>query len=193
MRKFSGFTLIELMIVVAIIAIVAAVAIPSLMRSRMAANETAALAACRAYSEAQEIYHRTDYDRDGVLEFCQRMKGTDSLLETAAGSMDLALIDTAFANAEGAPGTATLRAGYVFTILTSQGAAATGGARSYIIGTNMQTGFGFCAVPGSYDGTGRNTYIVDQHGTIYQGDRGAASTNHELDFNPVSPLYTPAQ
>ena len=64
-----GFTLIELMIVVAIIAIIAAIAIPSLLRSRMAANETAALAACKAFAEAEEIYHRTDYTKSGVLQY----------------------------------------------------------------------------------------------------------------------------
>ena len=74
----KGFTLIELMIVVAIIAIIAAIAIPSLLRSRMAANSTAAAAACKAFAEAEEIYHRTDYDKDGVLEYCAMRASTSS-------------------------------------------------------------------------------------------------------------------
>jgi len=105
----KGFTLIELMIVVAIIAIIAAIAIPSLLRSRMAANATAAAAACKAFAEAEEIYHRTDYDADGVLEYATKMSGATSLLTN--GGTEIALIDRAFAAAEG-PGSSSPKAGY---------------------------------------------------------------------------------
>ncbi len=52
----KGFSLIELLVVVAIILIIAAIAIPNLIRSRIAANESAAVASCRNIVTAQVVY-----------------------------------------------------------------------------------------------------------------------------------------
>jgi type IV pilus assembly protein PilA len=185
MRKhLRGFTLIELMIVVAIIAIIAAIAIPALVRSRMAANESAAIASCKVFAEAEEIYFRTDFTKTGVLQYSQHLGGVNSLLGVSG---EIALVDKTIATAEGTPAVATGKAGYVFTVLTSQGANASGGTRNYLTGPNsyMTLGYGLSAVPASYEGTGRNTYIGNNNGIIFQSDQGSPS-NHVPIFDPDS-------
>ncbi len=56
MKKEQGFSLVELLIVVAIIAIIAAIAVPSLLTSRMAANEASGIEGCRTAGSAEIAY-----------------------------------------------------------------------------------------------------------------------------------------
>lgn len=186
MNSRRGFTLIELMIVLAIIALIAAIAIPNMMRARMATNEATAVAACKTYAEAQDLYRRTDYDQDGVLEYATSFKGNNSLFEQNAGSGDLGLVDNSFANAAGEPSTVPAKSGYVFQILTGQGANAPGGSQNYLVNSNMTMGYALSAVPTNYDNSGRNSFQINATGNVYQSDRGSINTTHLTIYEPDS-------
>jgi type IV pilus assembly protein PilA len=65
----SGFTLIELMIVIAIIAIIAAIAIPNLLAARKHGNETAAIGALKTITNAQSMFREGDKDGNGTNDY----------------------------------------------------------------------------------------------------------------------------
>jgi prepilin-type N-terminal cleavage/methylation domain-containing protein len=74
-----GFTLVEIMIVVAIIALLAAIAIPNLLRARMAANESAAQATLKTISTSLETYSVSNNGSYGAADGIT----TDAALTTA--------------------------------------------------------------------------------------------------------------
>lgn len=62
--------------------------------------------------------------------------------------------------------------GYYYRMLTAQGAAARGGAHSYLVNGELARGFAFVAYPAEYRNSGVMTFIVNQDGTIYEQDLG---------------------
>lgn len=69
LRKKKGFTLIELMIVIAIIAIIAAIAIPNLIEARKHGNEAAAIGALKTMNTAQSLFREGDKEQDQNFDY----------------------------------------------------------------------------------------------------------------------------
>jgi len=154
--------------------------------TRISKREMMAAATCKSIAEAQEIFHRKDYDNDGKLEYALDLQ---SLVETKPGAADLNLIKARLAKADISKSGAQPRHGYYFRILHGQGNRCPGGAKTWQDGNgNLTRAHGALAYPAEYSVTGRNTFLISSTGTIWQEDYGPqtqAIVEKMTEFNPV--------
>ena len=155
-KKQQGFSLIELLIVVAIILIIAAIAIPNLMASRMAANESSAAQECRNITTAQVVYN-TQYNI-GYSAALTNLGDSGGCGAGAVSSTNACLIDGVLAS-----GT---KSGYGFTYTPANPDAATH-YQSFSLNANPQS-------PGH---SGRRYFFTDQTAVIRQNYTAAATVS----------------
>ncbi|HWR14217.1 MAG TPA: prepilin-type N-terminal cleavage/methylation domain-containing protein [Terriglobales bacterium] len=152
MVREKGFSLVELLIVVAIILIIAAIAIPNLMRSRIAANEAAAVSGIRAITTAEHAYNQT-YPQIGftctISELGPPPNPTDPPTETAAGILDPVI-------AAGA------KSGYSYALANCVG--------------TPRASFESAATPLQIGSSGQRSFCSDSSGVIRYSEDGLAAS-----------------
>jgi type IV pilus assembly protein PilA len=150
-RNQKGFSLIELLIVVAIILVIAAIAIPNLLQARVAANEASAVGSLRTINTAMITYN-SSYPTVGFAPTLAVLGGTNC---APADETSACLIDTVLAS-----GT---KSGYNFS--------STG------IGTTPVSAY--LAVGSPIAGSGNRSYCSTEDGSIHYDSTGSAITDHD--------------
>ena len=218
----KGFTLIELMIVIAIIAIIAAVAIPSLIKSKISANEGAAAAGLKTYNGMMATFKKSNYQGIGRKyppgtggprnsgKYCALYYEVNNAGErvTLIGVADANADARADGDTEGdedtgsyVPVIKTTGAASVQSASTWQGSAKAGywfgmctqyGTTSYDL-TQASNHYGIVAFPDDYGSSGQTTFIVTEEGTVYSMDFGVGIWRNVPSSDPVASGWEIAQ
>jgi hypothetical protein len=161
---------------------------------RIGRNELAVIQICRTYVAAQRIYAESGHDGHAPGVYATTFRSDpgkqNGLYWPAKRGQRRSPLGDLVANAAaegrsigGSAAQNTARApfhGYYFKILSSQGRAAAGGARSYVTDGRMSGGFALVAWPARYGVTGIMTFVVNQDDTLHEKDLGPeTATNAE--------------
>jgi prepilin-type N-terminal cleavage/methylation domain-containing protein len=155
----SGFSLIELLIVVAIILIIAAIAIPNMLRARISANEASAASSVRTISRAEVSYYAA-YPSDGYAASLTVLGGPDANCQPS--DTQACLIDSSLTSGQ--------KSGYNFQ---ATGVLPVGGLNSaFVVG----------ATPVSFNKSGVRDFCAFDDGVV----RGQAGVGGEVPVTTIA-------
>jgi len=148
---------------------------------RIGRNELNAIQVCGAYVEAQREYASTDRERDGIIQYAQKVisdpyRRNGLYWEVGEGEIESPLgpfIAQATEKGYTKKGDKPIPYhGYYYKILKGQGMSAPGGSYKYVINGHMVAGFALVAWPAEYGVSGVTTFVVNQNGMVYEKDLG---------------------
>lgn len=162
------------------------------MRARLIGrDELAVIQTMLAIVDAQRDYAALDPMNTGAPAYARRLLSSpgkkDGLYWEAPAGQPQSPLGPAVAKAQAGSSTSDGHYGYNYRLLYTQGPAAPGGARDYIVNGRMIGGFAAIAWPVRYGETGVMTFIVSQSGDVYQRDLGPETAQRAaaiVTFNP---------
>jgi Protein of unknown function (DUF2950) len=149
--------------------------IQEILYRRIGNNENGAIAVLETLIDAQNEYASTTHDDEKVKHYASKVFSTEGKH------------DGGYARKAGEP---TPFHGYIFRLLSRQGAAARGGARDYKVNGVLTSGVAFLAYPAVYRTSGVMTFIINQDGRAFQKDLGPDTSKVAAAMSEYNPDKT---
>jgi hypothetical protein len=152
-----------------------------ILYERVGQNELDSVRVLKAIIQAEHEYKAAAHDGNAAGVYTRKLRSdagkqnglywetTESEPTSPGGPL---LAEASSDGYESGPGRHQPFHGYLYHLLGSQGSHATGGARDYTVDGKMTRGFAVVAYPVEYGASGVMTFIVNQHGVVYEKDLG---------------------